>query len=237
MPRIAIAFPQPDYIRSLEQAGATPRVLDPAVDVLPQALDDCDGILLTGGADIAPARYGTADLHPTTRVDSARDEYEFVLVREALAREMPLLAICRGVQLLNVAAGGTLVQDLASQRPGSVRHVQRDPPTSTPHVVQMQEGSILATLATAAGAQTTALAVNSRHHQGIDQLAPGFKASAAAADGLVEAIERPNVPFCMGVQWHPENFWQTGEFSWVFEGLVAAARRWRVNREQIRDAR
>lgn len=223
MPRIAVAWPQPDYLTSLERAGATPRVLDPAVDRVPDVLDGCDGVLLTGGADVDPAHYGAQDRHPTLKLDAGRDAYEIVLAREALARDMPVLAICRGVQLLNVAAGGTLVQDIPTHRPSDIVHGQRQPVTSTPHTIRVQEGSALAALLGPRAAQD--VAVNSRHHQSVDRVAPGFVVSAVAPDGIVEGIERPGACFCVGVQWHPENFWETGEFSSMFAGFIDAATR------------
>ncbi|MEO8480950.1 MAG: gamma-glutamyl-gamma-aminobutyrate hydrolase family protein [Acidobacteriota bacterium] len=223
MPRIAVAWPQPDYLTSLERAGATPRVLNPAVDRVPDVLDECDGVLLTGGADVDPVHYGAEDRHPALKLDAVRDAYEIVLAREAIARDMPLLAICRGVQLLNVAAGGTLVQDLPTHRPSDIVHGQREPATSTPHTVRIQGGSALATLIGPRAAHD--VAVNSRHHQSVDRVAPGFVVSAMAPDGVVEGIERPGACFCVGVQWHPENFWETGEFSSMFTGLVDAAKR------------
>lgn len=229
MPRIAVAWPQPDYLASLERAGATPRVLDPAVDRVPDVLDAVDGVLLTGGADVDPAHYGADDRHATLKLDAARDDYEIALAREALARDMPILAICRGVQLLNVVAGGTLVQDIPTQRPSGVVHGQREPQTSTPHTVKVAEGSRLSHLL--AGAADGEMPVNSRHHQCIDRVAPGFVASALAPDGIVEGIERPDATFCVGVQWHPENFWRTGEFSSMFAGFVdVAAERERKSR-------
>jgi putative glutamine amidotransferase len=223
MPRIAVAWPQPDYLTSLERAGGTPRVIDPAVDRVPDVLEECDGVLLTGGADVDPVHYGADERHPTLKLDAARDAFEIVLAREALARDMPLLAICRGVQLLNVAAGGTLVQDIPTHRPSDLIHGQRQPVTSTPHTVHIQPGSALARLIGAAS--DGQIPVNSRHHQAVDRVAPGFVVSAVAPDGIVEAIERPGANFCVGVQWHPENFWETGEFSTMFDGLVKAAAR------------
>ena len=225
MPTIAVAWPEPDYLSSLKRAGGTPRQLDPAKDRLPDVLDDCDGVLLTGGADIDPKYYGAAERHPTTKPDPSRDEYELALARAALARDMPLFAICRGVQLLNVAAGGTLVQDIPSERPSAVVHRLREPPTSTPHTVEVRANTALASLLGPAG-RSSAVPVNSRHHQAIDEVAPAFAVSASAPDGIVEAIERPGATFCLGVQWHPENYWRTGEFSSLFKGFVDAARRW-----------
>ena len=223
MPLIAVAWPQPDYLTSLERAGATSRILNPAVDRLPDILDQCDGVLLTGGADVDPVHYGEVP-HPTLQPDAVRDAYELVLAKAALARDMPVLAICRGVQLLNVAAGGSLIQDIPSQRSSDVIHGQRQPLTGTPHTVQVRAGTTLATLLGDAAAGQD-LAVNSRHHQAVDRVAPGFVVSATAPDGIVEGIERPGARFCIGVQWHPENFWATGEFSSLFTGLIAAAER------------
>jgi putative glutamine amidotransferase len=223
MPTIAVAWPQPDYLASLERAGATPRVLDPVRDRLPDILDQCDGVLLTGGADVDPVHYGADERHESLKLDTARDAYELELARAAMARDLPVLAICRGVQLLNVAAGGSLVQDIPSQRPSDVLHAQREPNTSTPHTVTVRQGSALADLL-GPSATAGALPVNSRHHQCVDRVAPGFIVSASAPDGVVEGIERPGARFCVGVQWHPENFWRTGEFSSMFRGLVDAAR-------------
>src|SRR5262245_43428485 len=114
-PVIASAWLKPDYRASLERAGAEIRELGPA-DALPAALDDCDGLLLTGGVDVEPALYGETR-HPTVETDDVRDGYEFALAREAMARNLPLLAICRGAQVLNVVAGGTLLQDIPSALP------------------------------------------------------------------------------------------------------------------------
>ena len=221
-PRIAVAWPKGDYLAALEDAGATPRVIDPAQDTASSVLDECDGLLLTGGADVDPKYYGDTDRHPTIKVDPARDEYELALTREALARDMPIFAICRGVQLLNVAAGGTLIQDLPSQHPSSVTHRMKDPPDPKVHAVSVEPGSRLAGLLGAAAADP--LAVNSRHHQAVRQVAPGFVVSATAPDGVVEGIEAPTLRFCVGVQWHPEDYWRTGDFRPLFTGFVRASR-------------
>jgi putative glutamine amidotransferase len=221
-PLIAVAWPSPDYLAALEQAGAEPRVLDPASDPLPEALDECDGVLLTGGEDVDPARYGQS-AHSSVEVDVARDAYEFALTRAALDRDLPLLGICRGAQVLNVVAGGSLVQDLPSARPSSVSHEVSQPKNALAHDVAVAPASCLARVLTGRVDATGHVPVNSRHHQSVDEVAPGFVVSATAPDGVVEAIERPDSAFCLGVQWHPENFWRTGEFGTIFEGFVAAA--------------
>jgi putative glutamine amidotransferase len=224
-PRIAVAWPKSDYLSSLRHAGAEPVELDPARDAVPAALAACDGLLLTGGADVDPAVYGDADRHPTVELAPERDAYELALARAAMARGLPVLAICRGVQVLNVAAGGTLVQDLPSQQPSDLQHSLVEPRDAIAHDVTVAPGT---RLAKALGGQVGLdgrVAVNSRHHQAVRDVAPGFVSSAVAPDGVIEAIERPDGPFCIGVQWHPENFWRTGEFEPLFRSFVESARR------------
>ena len=143
-------------------------------------------------------------------------------MRLAIDRGLPLLAICRGVQVLNVAAGGSLVQDIETEVPGALVHRVETTPSTIAHEVWVASGSKLAALL-ADRIEEDALLVNSRHHQAVKKLAPGFVASATAPDGVIEAIERPDLPFCVGVQWHPENFWRTGEFRALFEGLLKQA--------------
>jgi putative glutamine amidotransferase len=220
---IAVAWPNDDYRRALEKAGAVVRDLDPQRDVPADALTECAGLLLTGGEDVDPAQYGDAERHPTLELDPARDDYELALARLALERSVPVLAICRGIQVLNVAAGGTLLQDIPSQHEGAVVHDVPKTKTAMAHAVNVAPGTRLAKLL---GERLTGgtVDVNSRHHQAIRRLAPGFIVSATALDGIVEAIEQPSASFCVGVQWHPENFWRTGEFAALFTGLVHAAR-------------
>jgi putative glutamine amidotransferase len=224
-PVIAVAWPKPDYLESLALAGADIRVLTPARDALPGALEGCAGVLLTGGEDVDPALYHAADRHPTVKIDPARDDYEIALTRAALDRGLPLLAICRGVQVLNVAAGGSLVQDLPSEQPTALAHKPGGAPDAVAHDVVVSPDSHLERLLGDALDASHRVAVNSRHHQSVKEVAPGFRVTAVAPDGVVEAIEKPDAPFCLGVQWHPENFWRTGTFEALFKGLVDAARR------------
>jgi putative glutamine amidotransferase len=224
-PIIAVAWPRPDYVTALERAGATVRVLDAARDEPRAALDSCDGLLLTGGVDVDPREYGERERHPTVEIDAARDRYELSLARAALERDVPVLAICRGAQVLNVAAGGTLVQDLPSVMPSAIRHSITEPRDAIAHEVVVSAGTKLADLLGLDRTGDRRVPVNSRHHQSVKQAAPGFVVSAAAPDGVVEAIEKPDAAFCVAVQWHPENFWRTGEFTGLFEGLVRAAKK------------
>jgi len=224
-PVIAVAWPKKDYVASLERAGAEVRELSPQRDPLPGALKDCDGVLLTGGVDVDPVAYGERDRHPTVEVAPERDAYELSLAKLAIERDMPLLAICRGAQVLNVAAGGTLIQDIPSQHPATLAHSITEPKTAIAHDINVLPDTCLALLLARPGAALKLIAVNSRHHQSVKDTAPGFVVSATAPDGVIEAIEKPDAKFCVGVQWHPENFWQTGEFNGLFKGLIDAARK------------
>jgi putative glutamine amidotransferase len=211
-----------DYVESVKRAGGEPVVLEPTDDPA-ETLDRVDALLLSGGLDVDPTQYGEAP-HPTTEVDAARDAFEIPLSRGAVARDMPVFAICRGVQVLNVAAGGTLVQDIPSTVPSELAHSIDVPKDHFAHAVRVTPGTRLAaSLGPSAPLETCA--VNSRHHQAVGQVAPSFVVSAVSEDGVVEGIERPESTFCVGVQWHPENFWRTGEFAGLFAEFVAAATR------------
>lgn len=230
-PVIGVAFARADYTAALEAAGADVRELSPSSGPAADALEGLDGVLLTGGPDVRPSLYGAAEPHPTVKIDDERDAFELPLARAAIERGLPLLAICRGVQVLNVAAGGTLVQDLPSQRPGGLNHSVVTPKTAISHDVAVVPGSRLAEVVAPSLKEDGRLDVNSRHHQAVDVVAPGFVVSATAADGTIEAIEAidatgaPRAGFCVGVQWHPENFWRTGETASLFRSFVAAARK------------
>jgi len=228
-PVIGVPWPRPDYLAALERAGATPRELQPDRDALPDALDDCDGVLLTGGVDVDPIEYGE-EKHPTVEIDRTRDEYELAIARRAIERNLPLLAICRGAQVLNVAAGGTLIQDLPSQHTTKLEHSVVHSPDAIAHSLKVTPNTCLSVLLAGGADEGATITVNSRHHQSVKDPAPGFIVSATAEDGVVEAIEKPDADFCLGVQWHPENFWRTGRFSGLFGGLVDAARRQRDRR-------
>jgi putative glutamine amidotransferase len=214
-----------DYRQAVIHAGGDARTIEPSVHV-EDALAGIDGLLLTGGGDVDPSRYGEP-AHPAFEAaETGRDEFEIALVRAARARQVPILAICRGVQVLNVACGGTLVQDIPTQLHGALAHSLPAPPHESyffAHEVWLEKDSLLSTLMRERLLDADSCEVNSRHHQAVKDLAPGFKVSATAPDGVIEAIEDPAVPFCLGVQWHPENFWRTGEFRPLFEGFLNAA--------------
>ena len=212
-----------DYVASVEQAGGRARVLE--VSESPRkVLGEVDGVLLTGGGDIDPVLYGE-DRHPTVEdAEPGRDEFEIDLARRAVAADLPLLAICRGAQVLNVAAGGTLVQDIPSAVTSTLRHSLQEPKDAVAHEISVTPGSHLERVLGARIDAAHTCGVNSRHHQSVGRVGDGLSTSAVSADGIVEAIERPSATFCLGVQWHPENFWRTGEFAPLFEGFINAAR-------------
>ena len=212
-----------DYEAALRRSGADLRVVS-AGDTIANILANADGVLLTGGGDVDPALYGEP-VHPAfSAAEPGRDEFEIALAQAALAADLPLFAICRGVQVLNVARGGTLVQDIPNQLPGSFEHRIAEPPSSIAHEIAVTPGSLLDSILGEAVLDGRC-PVNSRHHQSIKAVGEGLVVTAVAADGIVEAVEDPSRRFCLGVQWHPENFVQTGEFASLFAEFTQAARR------------
>jgi putative glutamine amidotransferase len=215
-----------DYRQSILHVGGEPRILDSSMAPT-SALDGISGLMLTGGDDVAPSRYGETP-HPTVvEAEAGRDEFEMALIAEARKRNLPIFAICRGVQVLNVAGGGTLVQDIPSHITGALTHslpVPQHQPYELAHEVWVDKDSLLAKLMRERLVDE-ALEVNSRHHQAVKDVAKGFVVSATAPDGVIEAIEDPKARFCLGVQWHPENFFRTGEFRALFEGFLEASQR------------
>jgi len=227
MPIIAIApcSKLPDYEESVRRAGGEVRVVDRNTDSPGDVVASVRAVLLAGGGDVRPALYG-ADAHPAfDAAEPGRDEYEIELVRLALDADIPVFAICRGVQVLNVACGGTLIQHIPDEIGTTVNHRVPMPPHSIAHDVWIESASLLERLMGERFEAGEACPVNSRHHQAPNTLGEGFIASATAPDGVIEAIEHPARRFCLGVQWHPENFWRTGEFRNLFEGFVEACRR------------
>jgi putative glutamine amidotransferase len=206
-----------NYIRSLEGAGLVPVIVPPLASPIAAAeiLANCRGLLLTGGEDVDPARYGEAP-HPTTGAPHPmRDETEIALFVAAKAKRVPVLAICRGIQLANVALGGSLVQDIPSQRPSPLAHDQPQDAGVRTHPVSVSAGS---RLADALGA--TELEVNSYHHQSVNRLAAGLGVTATAPDGIIEGVETEDPAWWMvAVQWHPEDLttdgrpWDRGLFA------------------------
>ena len=207
-----------DYVRAVERAGGRALLVPPASDGLDETLDALDGIIFSGGSDLDPDTYG-ADAHPeTTGIVPERDRFELALLQAALARDMPVLAICRGSQVLNVARGGDLVQHLPDVV-GDERH-KHTPGVWADHDVDVDQESRLGAVV---GEHAP---VKSHHHQGLGRLGDGLRDVAWADDGTVEAVEDPERRFTLGVLWHPE----AGEDMKLFEALVEEAERYRAER-------
>lgn len=214
----------PGYLKGIEAAGGAPLVLPltQSPQVLEPILAHCAGLLLTGGQDVDPAVYGREKLEACGETCPERDGQERWLLDRALRGDMPVLGICRGHQLLNACLGGSLFQDLPSQRPSAVCHSQKPPYDQPSHAVRVEEGSLLEHLT---GART--LLVNSYHHQAVERVAPGLRVDAVSEDGLVEAVDMPGKAFVLGVQWHPEFcFGREAAARAVFDGFVKACESW-----------
>jgi putative glutamine amidotransferase len=203
------------YVRAVEHAGGRALILPPSEDGLEETLDALDGLILSGGNDLDPSLYG-ADAHPKTDAPRpARDQAELRLLQAALERDMPVLAVCRGSQLLNVARGGDLVQHLPDEV-GHERH-KHEPGTFSDHDVRLDPDSRVGTIL---GEHAP---VKSHHHQAYGKLGEGLREAGWADDGTVEALEDPDKRFAIGVLWHPE---EADDFA-LFRGLVQEAERYR----------
>jgi putative glutamine amidotransferase len=199
-----------DYVKAVEGAGGRPMLVPPSLDGVEETLDALDAVVFTGGSDVDPQLYGAEAQAETVGIVRLRDEAELALLRAALDRDMPVLGICRGIQVLNVGLGGDLDQHFDGHR--------HDPPGEfIEHDVAIEPDTRLAQML---GERTS---VMSHHHQGIKTLAPGLVETARADDGLLEAVEAPDRRFTVGVLWHPE----AGKDARLFETLVAEATRYR----------
>ena len=192
------------YVRAIEQAGGVPVLIPNLADnsMVSRYLSALDGLMLSGGVDVAPEYYGEAPHAQLGEIDALRDGTEMALARLALDANMPLFAICRGFQLLNVLLGGTLYQDIPSQRPSDIYHRQSDINLARPdfcHSVAIKEGSRLAEIVGSCEMMT-----NSFHHQALKEVAPGLTVTAHAPDGIIEAFESPDYRYLVAVQFHPE---------------------------------
>ncbi len=208
------------YVRSVEQAGGLPLIVAPGTpDDAPALLDHVRGLVLTGGADVDPANFGEARHPALKRVIPERDAFEIALCREAYQRDLPVLAICRGQQVLNVSLGGDLYQDIASQVPGALEHRSDSKRWETSHEVEVLPGARLRTILGAGP-----FAVNSFHHQAVRKVAEGLVVTARSpVDGIIEGLESHARRFVLCVQWHPEDFYgHARTFEPLFAALVAA---------------
>jgi gamma-glutamyl-gamma-aminobutyrate hydrolase PuuD len=221
-----------DFVAAVERAGAAALLFPPSAqrELVRAMLDSVDGLLLTGGGDVDSLSFG-AEPHPSIRlIDPPRDRMEIDAIRLAVQREMPVLGICRGIQMLNVALGGGLVQDIAAEVDKPVRHWNADLGDCLSHTVTVEAPSLLASLL--GGGKVR---VNSYHHQAVGRLAKGLRATAWAADGVIEALEAAKGRPVLGVQFHPEEV--AGEhapFQTLFDWLVREARRYRRRQRRPR---
>jgi putative glutamine amidotransferase len=213
---LALGLTYPDAIR---RAGAVPVVIPPMdAAAIEPLLDGLWGLCLSGGPDLHPATYG-ADPHPALGpTEPHLDRFEIALLRAAEARDMPVLAICRGLQVLNVSRGGTLTQDLPSEHPSGVEHRQSQPGSTPTHGVTLEAGSLAAGCLGVRDAR-----VNSFHHQAVDRLGSGLRAVGWAADGVIEAIEATDRSFTVAVQWHAESMINSAEQARLLEAFAEVA--------------
>lgn len=210
---------------AIERAGGLPVLIPAGLDgaTLRAIYDRMDGIFVPGGGDVNPDRYGAPHHTLTDRIVDARDAIEISVVQWAAADDVPLLGVCRGNQVINVALGGTLIQDISSQLESDINHRFRPDGVVYPqegHTVDIEPGSRLADIIGA----TTGVTVNTLHHQSVERLAPGLVITAHAPDGVVEAVEWPGKHFLLGVQWHPEIMPDNVQMQQLFKAFIAAAR-------------
>lgn len=206
------------YVQSLVEAGAAAVILPVHGVSADDVVSRLDGIALTGGGDIDPSLYGRTPRPETEGVDPTRDRFETDLIRMAVERDMPLLAICRGIQMLNVALGGTLFQDVGSEVGTDIKHMDEERWKEHSHRVRLESDSIVG------GIIGEEVEVNSLHHQAVDRPAPDLRAVGWSPDGLVEAVEAPGLRFCVGLQWHPEYLGAEHRSFGVIESFVRSAR-------------
>ncbi|HDL85415.1 MAG TPA: gamma-glutamyl-gamma-aminobutyrate hydrolase family protein [Candidatus Acetothermia bacterium] len=193
------------YVDAIQSAGGVPLLLAAIDDesMVSEFFAQLDGVLLPGGPDVDPVHFGEEPMYNYTAIDPERDHVEILLAKLALQNNIPILGICRGIQMLNVAAGGDIYQDIAAQREGTLIHGQKAPRWYPTHAVDVQPGTKLFKIL-----GESRLRVNSFHHQAVRNVAPGFRVSALSSDGVIEGIEHSSLRYAVGVQWHPERMWR-----------------------------
>lgn len=215
-----------NYVSAVVRAGGLPLLLPHEMDLLPVYLDDIDGLLVTGGAfDVDPALYGDDTRHASVTTKDARTQFEMAMLQGAMKRDVAVLGICGGQQLLHVALGGTLIQHIPDAFPDALPHEQPNPRDETGHTVEIVSDTMLASIV-----GDGPIEVNSAHHQAARDEPAGVKINAHSPDGVIEGLEAPNMSFCLGVQWHPE-FEITDADTRIFAAFVEAAREYAQKRE------
>lgn len=189
-----------NYCSSIAAAGGLPVALPHETELAAEMVAELDGLIVTGGAfDVDPTLFGDKSRHDSVTVKPGRTDFEIAITRAALAANLPVLGICGGEQLLNVALGGTLIQHIPDAVPDALAHEQPNPRDEPGHDIDIVAGTKLAAIVGAAR-----MSVNSAHHQAVKDVGPGVRVNARAPDGVIEGIEDPSRPFCIGVEWHPE---------------------------------
>jgi len=207
-----------NYADAIAEAGGMPVGLPHALDAIDSYADRLDALVVTGGAfDVDPAMFGADAKHATVTLKPNRTGFELGVTKAMMARKKPVLGICGGEQLLNVILGGTLIQHIEDEVADSLLHEQPNPRNTPGHAVKVTPGSLLHKISGEAE-----IKVNSAHHQAVKSVGPGVVVNAVAADGVIEGIEDPRLPFCIGVQWHPE-FRIGAADKKLFQALVGAA--------------
>ncbi len=207
-----------NYCDAVVKADGLPIALPHEAELAEHYLDQLDGLIVTGGAfDVDPALFGMNSRHETVRTKGRRTEFELAITKGALKRDLPVLGICGGQQLLNVVLGGDLIQHIPDEVDQALAHEQPNPRDEAGHEVSLAEGTLLHRIC-----GTKTLAVNSAHHQSVKSVGDGVVINATAADGVIEGIEAPRFHFCLGVQWHPEFSISSGDDA-ILEAFIAAA--------------
>jgi putative glutamine amidotransferase len=208
-----------NYSEAVRRAGGLPILLPHEPEEAEAYLDRIDGLVVTGGAfDVDPALFGDSTRHATVKLKTRRTAFELAITKGALARNMPVLGICGGQQLLNVVLGGTLIQHIPDEVKGALAHEQPNVRTEAGHAVRVAKGTMLHRIC-----GSDELDVNSSHHQAVKTVGPGVVVDAVAPDGVIEGIEDPRYRYCLGVQWHPEYSISAGDER-IFDAFIAAAR-------------
>lgn len=206
-----------NYCASVDRAGGLPMLLPHSSKHASAYLDTIDGLIVTGGHfDVDPKLFGATDRHDTVKLKGSRTDFELAITRAALDRDMPVLGICGGQQLLHVVLGGTLIQHIPDEVDGALAHEQPNARTEPGHTVRIEKNTLLHRIV-----ETEELDVNSVHHQAAKDVPEGTVVNAIAPDGIIEGIEAPAHRFCLGVQWHPEYGINSGDGR-IFEAFIAA---------------
>jgi putative glutamine amidotransferase len=208
-----------NYCASVAEAGGLPLALPHETALVAETVARIDGLIVTGGAfDVDPALFGDDARHDSVTVKPGRTDFELMVTRAALAAGKPVLGICGGEQLLNVVLGGTLIQHIPDAVPNALQHEQPNPRDEAGHEVEIVPGTRLAAIV-----GTARMAVNSAHHQAVKDVGPGIRVNARAPDGVIEGIEDPSRPFCIGVEWHPEFLIDAGDRRLLAAFIAACA--------------